>query len=335
MNRIKLKNKKITELSEQEKADQRKKWREQKRIQKEKKTDIEKNKTKNEEPTSSEALTNKCMNKKHFITIKKMRRMYETAINKINVLSKTIAKTRKKIYRLKVANRKQVDSLTDKITKMKAREEVLECALRSAYNKSRSHADKRVLKSVANTVVVKKNKCKSYVAKLLGLRGRIRVLQPAQKRQRGKITEELKIFFIRDDISRSTSGKKKCKTVSKEKHQIRYLTDKLFNLFKIYKNEGGRCSFATFFRHKPAFVLSPNIHNRNTCLCVKHSNMEMMFFSLFKNASCSLMQKHSRTSMFNGILRQLFHKFRINPLSKTGDGYIFAWHYSIKQITGS
>ncbi|KAJ0172514.1 hypothetical protein K1T71_011653 [Dendrolimus kikuchii] len=141
------------------------------------------------------------MNKKHLITIRRLRRIYETAINNNKELCKTIQKTRKQIYRLKVANRKTIDNLNDKIIKIKAREEVMESALRTAYNKTKIQVDKRVLRSTANTVIVKKNKYKSYVAKLLGLRGRIRILQPAQELRRGgsvKRTLDKQVAYSRD-----------------------------------------------------------------------------------------------------------------------------------------
>lgn len=62
--------------------------------------------------------------------------------------------------------------------------------------------------------------------------------------------------------------------------QIRYLTDTLQNIYEIYKKEGGTHSFTTIFRYKPYYVLSPTAKNRDTCMCVKHSNMEYLFIAL-------------------------------------------------------
>lgn len=294
LNRIKLKNKKICELSETEKLNQRKKWREDKRRQKEKNTkkspQNREKQTEKEIPTNNkqertfslEADTkNKCNNKNHIRTIKKLRRMVETVLNKNTMLQKNINNLRKRLYRLNKKNSTNMVNIENKISKMKAREEVMECALREAY-KSKNQKEKRILKSVINTNVVKINKCKTYVGNIFGLKGRIRI-KCLLKRKTMKIKEDLKLFYMRDDISRSTSGKKECKTVNKKKHQIRYLTDKLFNLYQIYRNEGGKLGFTTFFRHKPAFILSPNIHARETCLCIKHSNMEMLFLTLLRN----------------------------------------------------
>lgn len=142
---------------------------------------------------------------------------------------------------------KEIKRLNEENMKMKAREEVIESALRFTYNNTKCHRDTREMKRVAETVIVKQNKCKTLVGKLMGLKDRLRIVQKSKESKINKIKEELKLFFIRDDISRSTSAKKECKTNNKERNQSRYLTDKLLNSYQIYKNEGGRLRFTTFF----------------------------------------------------------------------------------------
>ncbi|KAH9643830.1 hypothetical protein HF086_016730, partial [Spodoptera exigua] len=102
---------------------------------------------------------------------------------------------KKDLNRIKLKNKKitelsENEKVADKIRKMKAREEVMESALRSVYNKTKSQADKHYtficlafcfIKSVVNIVAVKKNKCKSYVAKLLGLGLRSAAYEYAEK----------------------------------------------------------------------------------------------------------------------------------------------------------
>lgn len=101
------------------------------------------------------------------------------------------------------------------------------------------------------------------------------------------IKPEIEAFFCRDDISRCTAGMKETKSKNKRKMQIRYLTDTIQNLYQIYKTEGGKFSFTTFYRCKPFYVLSPTVRSRNTCLCIKHSNMEYMFIALKMNKAIS------------------------------------------------
>lgn len=181
-------------------------------------------------------------------------------------------------------NTKTIENLEITILKMKAREEVLESALRSLYTKSKTRKEKSLLKSLAYTKPVRESNSVTYVAKLLGLKGSVRMMKRAERYQKNlKIKKEIRDFFSRDDISRSTAGKRECITFQKEKKQIRYLTDTLFNLYQIYREEGGTYSFITFYRHKPFFVLSANVQNRETCMCIKHSNMEMFFTALKKS----------------------------------------------------
>lgn len=87
---------------------------------------------------------------------------------------------------------------------------------------------------------------------------------------------------MRDDISKSTSGKNECRTFKKQKEQIRYLTDTLFNIYKIYRAEGGTKSLATFYKYHPFYVLSQTVQNRDTCLCIKHRNFQKFFSVLQK-----------------------------------------------------
>ncbi|CAH2088899.1 unnamed protein product [Euphydryas editha] len=54
------------------------------------------------------------------------------------------------------------------------------------------------------------------------------------------IKNETECFYLRDDLSRYTAGKKECRTSDKKKEQIRYLNDTIGNLYQIYKSEGAK-----------------------------------------------------------------------------------------------
>lgn len=92
--------------------------------------------------------------------------------------------------------------------------------------------------------------------------------------------EEIQSFYLRDDVTRCTAGKRECRPKEKKKMQIRYMVDTLYNLYQIYRKDGGRHSFSTFYRCKPFYVLTPTIGARGTCMCIKHSNIDFIIRAL-------------------------------------------------------
>lgn len=97
--------------------------------------------------------------------------------------------------------------------------------------------------------------------------------------------EAVRKFFEKDECSRITSGKKETITKHKQKKQIRLLNDTLLNLYEKFKEETKiKMSYALFCRLRPFWVLVPNANKRDTCLCLIHTNMEMMVTALKKAA---------------------------------------------------
>lgn len=71
---------------------------------------------------------------------------------------------------------------------------------------------------------------KTFVSKLIGLKGIAR--RKWQTPKENETCKEIQSFYMRDDISKSTSGKKEWRTFKKQMEQIRYLTDTLFNIYR-------------------------------------------------------------------------------------------------------
>lgn len=276
LERLKKSRKTISELTQEDKECRRKQWREEKKKQKAKK-----NKKENEDqrvtPSSSKPQNSAAPVLK--IRYKKICRSYRGALENIRKLKVKNETIRKKLYREKLAHEAKIGELQKIIDKLTARQEILEISLRETYCTTQSLAEKRLLKSVAVNQVVKTNRSVKTIATCLGLKGRIRQSKKKIVLNK-KIQEDIKRFYLRDDISRNTAGKRETKTRGKKKMQIRYLTDTLQNLYEIYKKEGGTHSFTTLFRYKPYYVLSPTAKTRDTCMCVKHSNMEYLFIAL-------------------------------------------------------
>jgi len=91
-------------------------------------------------------------------------------------------------------------------------------------------------------------------------------------------------FFVRDDVSRITSGKKETVTRDKTKEQKRYLCDDLLNLHRKFLSENPQftVSYAMFCRLRPFFVLLPTLRGRETCCCRQHENLQMIANKLVK-----------------------------------------------------
>lgn len=76
-------------------------------------------------------------------------------------------------------------------------------------------------------------------------------------------------------------GKKDCITKKKQKVQKRFLQDSLASLHNKFISEKKKSmSYSTFCRLKPFWILKPKIQERDTCMCVKHVNMDFMLHKL-------------------------------------------------------
>lgn len=93
------------------------------------------------------------------------------------------------------------------------------------------------------------------------------------------------IEFLEDDAnSTMCPGKKNCLTKSKTKQQKKYLNDTLLNIHNKFINLylEHSISYTFFTRLKPLWIVAPKVSERDTCLCVIHSNMDMLATKLFK-----------------------------------------------------
>lgn len=137
---------------------------------------------------------------------------------------------------------------------------------------------------------MKNSKLKLLISKQIGLSARVR--DKKTKNRILKLKKSITEFYIRDDVSRATSAKRECKTFKKNKQQIRFLNNTLLILYQKYKSEGGSASFTSFCRYRPFYVISPNLNNRNTCLCVKHSNMSFKLAALKHHKVVNISNTH-------------------------------------------
>ena len=91
-------------------------------------------------------------------------------------------------------------------------------------------------------------------------------------------------FFQRDDNSRITTGKKQTVTKKKVKKQKRLLLDTIANLHEKFcaENSNSIISYISFTRLRPFWVRVPVAKDRDTCLCRKHENLQLLADKLYQ-----------------------------------------------------
>ncbi|KAL0829793.1 hypothetical protein ABMA28_003276 [Loxostege sticticalis] len=271
--KIKLDKKKYDEYKKKSKIDVKK--GKEKKMERTKKKQKEKKETCYEPKKLPKVAEQKDeVARSHKLKYRILWRKFRAALQKIQTYKTALDTERKKLYRQKKTHDKEMMTLKAENDKLRARQEIMEISLREVYADCKTPGEKQIIKEVPLKMEQKTNTVMDPT--LLGLKGRIRVSKKRLRRPlHGKIMTEITKFFNRDDVSRSTAGKKETRTRNNHKMQIRYLVDTLKNLY------------ATFFRYKPFYVLSPNASSRDTCMCMKHANMELKFEALKKNGVIS------------------------------------------------
>ena len=90
--------------------------------------------------------------------------------------------------------------------------------------------------------------------------------------------DTIRTFYERDDNSRLMPGKRDTVTLKKLKKQKRLLSDRMAILHAKFRYEHSEIDvgYTTFCRHRPFWVVVPKLENRDTCMCKRRSNVELM-----------------------------------------------------------
>ena len=96
-------------------------------------------------------------------------------------------------------------------------------------------------------------------------------------------------FLERDDNSRIMSGKRDTITRNKMKKQKRLLLETMRNLFGKFRYEypSVKIGYTLFCRLRPFWVLQPTFKDRETCLCKRHDNIQLMADALYREKAAS------------------------------------------------
>lgn len=282
LDRVKSNKKKIDYLSDTQKEETRKKWREYSaRYYRKKKGELRADKEEDTSKTKSQENTN---TKKIKAKVKKLTKEVKATKEALIVTMKRNENMKKQIYRLKqkvaaIKNNKEKYTKED-IAQTNNELEILSESLKSVYKLS-NRQEKNVLKKVIVNPITKKHRITNKLTKVIGLKGKIRKYV-VMSSKRCSLKKEIHDFYLRDDVSRPTAGKKECKTKNKIKIQIRYLLDTVKHLYELYKTNGGKASYNTVLRHKPFYVLPPKLENCETCACMRHENIKFKITKLYK-----------------------------------------------------
>lgn len=239
---------------------------------------------------------------------------------KIEYYKKKSEKYRKRLERLEKAKTKEnVDTPNTKFTKMcdspeTRREvvkkalfgEVLNAQLKENYANLKTCKEKQIFGKVVSGKLIHKyklwrSKDSAISYKIIQKSPRQSGLVPKLRTRKDKISSDcittVRAFYENDDNSRLGAGKRECLTRKGVKKQKRYLSDSIANLYKKFQAEHFKISYTTFCRLRPFWVITPNVNERDTCLCIKHANIDLKLSALHRrriltyNSHTALLEK--------------------------------------------
>lgn len=164
--------------------------------------------------------------------------------------------------------------------------EVMESQIRENMSCIENDKEKKIVRKVLSGRIVKKYKVLDRINIKPIKQSTFKRLLDMERKTRGDKTSNnlnkiITQFFEEDCNSRQCPGKKDCITRKKIKKQKRYLQDSMRNLHqKFLKTKGIIISYTLFCRMRPFWVVTPQVNQRETCLCVIHANIDLILHSL-------------------------------------------------------
>jgi len=157
--------------------------------------------------------------------------------------------------------------------------------LRRKYASLKSRGARKNLQNLFATRTIRKYKMLTLCRDVIGFSansGRCSKLKTTRSYSAfcSKLKMDINQFYVRDDVSRATAGKKE--TITRKKNKIKmqkkFVTDTLENLHRKFRSENPlvTVSYSLFCRLRPFWVLLPDLKSRDTCLCKLHENLSFM-----------------------------------------------------------
>lgn len=163
--------------------------------------------------------------------------------------------------------------------------------IRDKYKNSKKHRERQLIAKTVTGKITKKYRLQRATQASLGFSKKQRADGGALTFERNKTNrlsieckEKVKAFYLRDDISRMTTGRKQTVTKNKKKEQKRLLTDTMKNLHQKFLSENPhQISYAGFCNLRPFWVVVPREADRVTCQCKTHENLQFIANNLYSH----------------------------------------------------
>nr|CAH7748308.1 unnamed protein product [Callosobruchus chinensis] len=188
---------------------------------------------------------------------------------------KKVKRDRTKLYRDNIKLQDKIDQLERKVRKYKKRER---------YKTVKCREEKRLIQSLFQTSITKESRMQTQLVRdSLGVDRPLKYKSVLPKQT--DLVRRIHQFFLRDDVTRATAGKKETVTHKKNKVQKRFLLDSMKNLYQAFLRENSslKCHYSYFTKHRPFYVKPPTVDGRDTCLCKLHANITYVVNVLHKN----------------------------------------------------
>ncbi|CAH1993737.1 unnamed protein product [Acanthoscelides obtectus] len=181
--------------------------------------------------------------------------------------------------------KKQVQRLKKIQNKTSPRTEVMSAQLKENYKSKRGSIQKRKFIDNITGPLIKKDRFMKFISSLSSntiLYGNRKNRQMMHQTVL-QVNRSVRAFLLKDENSRLCPGKKDTITFKQHKMQKRYLNDTLKNLYVKFRSAHPEMtiSYTTFCRMRPFWVLQPKVSARNTCLCLLHTNMNLIVSKLY------------------------------------------------------
>ena len=159
--------------------------------------------------------------------------------------------------------------------------------LRVKYAHNRQHGTKQIIGTVASGSVLRKYRVLDQARReIAGYRAHQRRI--VRKRREDALSDtvirEIEEFYEQDNNSRLLPGKRDTVTKKACKKQKRLLCETMTVLHAkyLYEHPASPVSYATFCKKRPFWVVPPKLSDRDTCLCKRHSNVQLMADTLHR-----------------------------------------------------